>query len=224
MCARIQTTCTAYEYGGTSFSATMWAAYVALANLQAILNGNATLGFINPTLYAMGVGSNYATDFHDVTSGTSGSYSAVTGYDLVTGWGSPHGTALLTSLSATATSPDFTLSASPTTGSVVQGSSGKSTVTTTVSGGFSSSIGLSATGEPAGVTVSFSPTSINGAGTSTMTMTIGSSTVPGTYTITVKGIGGSITQTATVALTGYRRCHRELHPICLACQPNRGRG
>jgi len=31
----------------------------------------------------------FATGFHDITSGTSGSFSATTGYDLVTGWGSP---------------------------------------------------------------------------------------------------------------------------------------
>ena len=49
-----------------------------------------TIGFIDPTIYAVGVTfSSYATDFHDITSGKSGSYSAVTGYDLVTGWGSP---------------------------------------------------------------------------------------------------------------------------------------
>ena len=50
----------------------------------------ATIGFINPTIYSIGVGSSYDTDFHDITSGKSGSYSAVTGYDLVTGWGSPN--------------------------------------------------------------------------------------------------------------------------------------
>ncbi len=36
-----QTTCTANEYGGTSFAAPMWAGYVALANQQAALNGKA---------------------------------------------------------------------------------------------------------------------------------------------------------------------------------------
>ena len=34
-----QTTCTANEYGGTSFAAPMWAGYIALANQQAIANG-----------------------------------------------------------------------------------------------------------------------------------------------------------------------------------------
>jgi kumamolisin len=85
-----QTTCTANEYGGTSFAAPMWAGFLALVNQQAKANGVSYAGFINPTIYAQNVtASTYAADFHDITSGTSGSYSAVKGYDLVTGWGSP---------------------------------------------------------------------------------------------------------------------------------------
>ena len=80
-----QTTCLANEYGGTSFAAPMWAGFVALANQQT----GSPAGFINPTIYSQNVTSSYGTDFHDITSGKSGSYSAVTGYDLVTGWGSP---------------------------------------------------------------------------------------------------------------------------------------
>jgi kumamolisin len=80
-----QTTCTANSYGGTSFAAPMWAGYVALAD-QEYGKG---LGFIDPAIYTIGQGSSYKTDFHDITSGKSGSYSAETGYDLVTGWGSP---------------------------------------------------------------------------------------------------------------------------------------
>jgi subtilase family serine protease len=90
--------CTANEYGGTSFAAPMWAGYVALANQQLASDGYSTLGFINPYLYAFGVGSSYDTDFHDITSGKSGNYSAVVGYDLVTGWGSPNGQALINAL------------------------------------------------------------------------------------------------------------------------------
>lgn len=42
--------------------------------------------------------ASYDANFHDITSGKSGSYSAVVGYDLVTGWGSPKGTALINAL------------------------------------------------------------------------------------------------------------------------------
>ncbi len=93
-----QTTCTANEYGGTSFAAPMWAGYIALVNQQLKANGFSDIGFINPYLYSFGVSSSYGTDFHDITSGKSGSFSAVTGYDLVTGWGSPNGQGLINAL------------------------------------------------------------------------------------------------------------------------------
>ena len=93
-----QTTCTANEYGGTSFAAPMWAGYIALVNQQLKSNGFSSLGFINPFLYSFGVSSSYGTDFHDITSGKSGSFSAVAGYDLVTGWGSPNGQGLINAL------------------------------------------------------------------------------------------------------------------------------
>ena len=95
-----QTTCTANDYGGTSFAAPMWAGYIALVNQQLKANGFSDIGFINPYLYSFGVSSSYGTDFHDITSGKSGSYSAVTGYDLVTGWGSPNGQGLINALVA----------------------------------------------------------------------------------------------------------------------------
>jgi kumamolisin len=198
-----QTACTANEYGGTSFAAPMWAGYMALVNQQAALNGNATLGFINSAIYSLGTGSGYSTDFHDIISGTSGSYSAVSGYDLVTGWGSPNGTGLIDALAGKSTSANFTISASPASVSVAQGSNGTSTITTAVSGDFTSAIALDATGQPTGVTVSFSPTSIAapGSGTSTMTMAVASTVAPGSYTITVTGTGGGTTHTATVSLT-----------------------
>jgi kumamolisin len=194
-----QTTCTANDYGGTSFATPMWAAYIALVNQQLVANGQPTVGFINPTIYAQNVTSSYAADFHDITSGTSGSYSAVTGYDLVTGWGSPN-SGLIAALTGTAT-PGFSISASPTSVSVVQGSSGTSTITSAVTGGFDSAVTLTASGEPTGVTAAFSPTSITGAGTSTLTLTVASTTVTGTYSITVTGTSGSTTETATVSLT-----------------------
>ena len=67
-----QTTCTANDYGGTSFAAPMWAGYIALANQQAAINGGPPVGFINPAIYAIGVSSSYSTDFHDITSGSNG--------------------------------------------------------------------------------------------------------------------------------------------------------
>jgi kumamolisin len=92
-----QKACQANEYGGTSFAAPMWAGFIALVNQQLKANGDSNVGFLDPTIYAENITSEYSTDFHDITSGKSGSYSAVTGYDLVTGWGSPK-PALITTL------------------------------------------------------------------------------------------------------------------------------
>ena len=195
-----QTTCTANEYGGTSFAAPMWAGYLALVNQQSVANGNKPLGFINPSLYSIGAGSSYDTDFHDITSGSNG-YSATTGYDLATGWGSPNGSGLLNALAGAVAAPGFSLSASPGSVSVVQGNAGASTITSTVSGGFSSAVALTASGLPTGVTAGFSAGSITGTGTSTLTLTVASSTVAGTYPITITGTSGSTTETTMVSLT-----------------------
>jgi kumamolisin len=195
-----QTTCTANDYGGTSFAAPMWAGYLALVNQYAVAHGKPTLGFINPALYDIGLSSSYDTDFHDITSGSNG-YSATTGYDLATGWGSPNGSGLIAGLLGTINTPGFGLTASPTTVSVVQGGTATSTITSTVVNGFSAGISLSATGQPTGVTVTFSPTSITGAGTSTMTIAVASSTAIGTYSIKVKGTSGTIAEIVTVSLS-----------------------
>ena len=87
--------------------------------------------------------------------------------------------------------------------SIAKGAAGSSTITTTVSGGFNSAIALSASGQPAGVTVSFSPASIAapGSGSSTMNITVASTAATGVSTITVTGTGASITHTTTVTLT-----------------------
>jgi len=95
--------------GGTSLSTPRWAGFTALANQQGASNGKSPIGFLNPTLYAIGTGSSYDTDFHDITSGNNGdgsgkSYNAVTGYDLCTGWGSPNGLGMINALSGGSTS------------------------------------------------------------------------------------------------------------------------
>jgi subtilase family serine protease len=77
--------------GGTSFAAPQWAGLEAMANQRRVSQGKPTLGFLNPTLYHIGIGSHYTADSHDITSGNNGGYNAVKGYDLVTGWGSPIG-------------------------------------------------------------------------------------------------------------------------------------
>jgi subtilase family serine protease len=84
--------------GGTSYAAPVWAGFLALVNQQAVALGKKPVGFINPAVYTIGTGTSYASDFHDQKSGSNGKYSAVKGYDLVTGWGSPIGLDLVDAL------------------------------------------------------------------------------------------------------------------------------
>ncbi|AYC41530.1 S53 family peptidase [Streptomyces griseorubiginosus] len=79
--------------GGTSAAAPEWAAFAALYNQQAAAAGKANLGFANPALYAAN-----GTGFHDITSGSNGAYSAATGWDFTTGWGSYNAATLATKL------------------------------------------------------------------------------------------------------------------------------
>jgi subtilase family serine protease len=84
--------------GGTSYASPMWAGFMAMVNQESLAKGGALIGFLNPAIYRIGVGTNYDKDFHDAVSGTNGKFSAVTGYDLVTGWGSFIGPKLLNAL------------------------------------------------------------------------------------------------------------------------------
>ena len=193
-----QTTCTANDYGGTSFATPMWAGYLALANQQAAANGD-TIGFIDPIIYPAALTSSYGTYFHDITSGSCGTYSGITGYDLCTGWGSPNTTGIINLLAAGSATPSFTLSDSPSSVTVTQGSSGTSTITVTDVGGFTGSVTLAASGLPSGVTAAFgtNPTT----GTSVLTLTASATATTGSSTVTITGTSGSLTATTTLALT-----------------------
>jgi hypothetical protein len=91
-------------FGGTSCAAPLWAGLTALINQQAAANGLPSVGFLNPAFYSIGLGPNYANCFHDTTTGNNFSssspakYSAVAGYDLCTGWGTPIGNTLIATL------------------------------------------------------------------------------------------------------------------------------
>jgi len=115
------------------------------------------------------------------------------------------------------TTTDFGLTASSPL-SVLVGGQTSGTITSTVSGGFSASISLSASGLPAGATASFSPqaVAVPGAGTSTMTIVTSSSTPAGTSTITITGSGGGKTHMASTQLVvspvGGGNCTSEVEP------------
>lgn len=89
---------------GTSCAAPLWAGFAALANQQAAAQGKPPLGFINPALYGIALGTSYTSCFHDITNGNNtwsnspNLYYAAVGYDLCTGWGSPTGQNMIDAL------------------------------------------------------------------------------------------------------------------------------
>lgn len=98
-----------YRIGGTSAGAPQWAALTAIADQAAGRN----YGFINAALYKIGQNApDYASTFHDVTSGNNSAgeldaaknpveiigYEAGTGWDAVTGLGTPSVINLVTEL------------------------------------------------------------------------------------------------------------------------------
>jgi subtilase family serine protease len=96
---------------GTSAAAPLWAAFTALVNQQSARNGGASVGFINPALYAIAAGSNYARCFHDITIGNNTTqqspdlFQATNNYDLCSGLGAMNGTNLIAALASPPPAP-----------------------------------------------------------------------------------------------------------------------
>jgi hypothetical protein len=113
-------------FGGTSCAAPLWAGLAAVINQQAIALGKPSVGFINPSIYALGTGASYGATFHDVTSGdntwsgSANAFHAVAGYDLCTGWGTPVGPGLITALAG----PADGLGIAPSAGLILAGAQG----------------------------------------------------------------------------------------------------
>ena len=85
------------QLDGTSASAPIFAGYIAAANAQRAASGKPTLGFVNPAIYQ--IASRHVGAFTDVTQGDNtctgvckpgcSGFGATTGWDAVTGWGTP---------------------------------------------------------------------------------------------------------------------------------------
>jgi chitinase len=96
---------------------------------------------------------------------------------------------------------DFSVSVSPSSGSVTAGGSATATVSTAVVSGSAQSVSLTSSGAPSGVTVSFSPASVTAGASSTMTVSTSSSAASGSYPITITGTATSGSHTAGYTLT-----------------------
>ncbi len=89
------------QAGGTSASSPVWSAITAVANQMA----GHPLGFINPALYKIAASDTYHQAFHDITVGNNSNpqagvtgYNATTGWDPVTGLGTPDAQYLIPAL------------------------------------------------------------------------------------------------------------------------------
>jgi len=178
---------------------------------------NSTLGnetapnctFYDVTLGDMAVGCTGNNNCYDSADGTGvlstsnstlqPAFAAATGWDFATGIGTVNVANLVTNWPGSAPSPDFSLSASPSSVTVTQGNSGTSTITVNPLNGFGGTVSLSASGQPNGVTVSFgtNPTATN----SLVTFTASASATTGTFTITITGTTGAVSHTTSVSLT-----------------------
>jgi uncharacterized membrane protein len=103
-------------------------------------------------------------------------------------------------VSATPAATDFSVSATPSSQNVAQGSSTTYKIDIAPSGGFAGTVGLSVSGLPQGATATFNPTSITTSGSSTLSVSTLSSTPAGSYPLTITATSGSLTHTATVTL------------------------
>ena len=95
----------------------------------------------------------------------------------------------------------FTFSASPASQTTSPGNSTTYTASVAAQGNFAGTVSLSVSGLPTGATASFSPATISGSGSSTLTVVTSTSTPLGTYPLTITAYSmGTITQTANVSL------------------------
>ena len=99
--------------------------------------------------------------------------------------------------------PNFSLAVTPASQEICAPANAVYTVNTTSISGFTDPVLLSATGNPPGTTVTFSPNPVTPGSSSTMTVSNTQLGAPGPYTINVKGISGALMQNQDVTLRLY---------------------
>ena len=161
-------------------------------------------GTVTPTVTGLPAGTTVTFNPATITGAgtttmtvtTSGSTPATNSTLTISG---SSGTAVRTA-TVTLNVVDFTFAVTPSTRTILGGGTTTYTVTTTAVNGFSGTVIPSVTGLPTGVTATFSPANITGAGTSTMTVTAAPSAPGGNSTLNVTGTIGTISKSANVAL------------------------
>ena len=107
---------------------------------------------------------------------------------------------LATVVQVTAGPPDFSISATPASEMVPEGTGTRYTVTLLPSNGFDGNVSFDVTGLPSGATASFAPNSLFGSGSSTLSVSTSSSTPAGTYPLTISATSGTLTHSTQVTL------------------------
>ena len=97
--------------GGTSVAAPSWSGLIAIANQGRVLAGASSLDGPSQTLPALYTVS--SNDFNDITSGSNGGFTAGSGYDEVTGLGSPKANLLVPDLVAYGAATQMVVTAQP---------------------------------------------------------------------------------------------------------------
>jgi parallel beta-helix repeat protein len=113
------------------------------------------------------------------------------------GGGMTHGT----TYTLTVTTPDFTISVIPLSGSKTQGESITTTVSLSPINGFDNTVSLSVSGLPPDASYTFEPSSGRPSFTSTLTISTASTTPTGSCIVTITGIGGGMTHACTYLIT-----------------------
>ncbi|WP_214412528.1 proprotein convertase P-domain-containing protein, partial [Sphaerisporangium fuscum] len=164
------------------------------------------------TLSASGLPSGATASFSpsSVTSGNSSTLTISTSastpagtYPITVNGSAASGshTATFTLTVGGGTGQDFSISASPASGTVSPGGAATSTISTATTSGSAQTVSLSATGLPTGATAGFNPATVTSGGSSTLTIATTASTPAGTYAVTVKGTGQTTSHTTTYTLT-----------------------
>jgi hypothetical protein len=186
-----------FQVGGTSLASPIIASTYALAGA----NGSNVSGGSIPYAHAGSSG------LHDVTSGSNGSCSpsylctAGQGFDGPTGLGTPNGTTAFSAAPPAPPAPDFSLTASAQSGTVVGGTGGSAsyTVTVTNAGSFAGPVTLGTSGLPGAATAAFSPNPASTA--STLSVTVPSTVGTGSYSFQITGTGPGGTPAHSIAAT-----------------------
>jgi hypothetical protein len=95
----------------------------------------------------------------------------------------------------------FFLSATPSSQTIIAGGSNTFTVMISTNLNFTGSVNLSVSGLPPNTTSNVNPASLNGNGSSTLSIFTTTNTPVGIYPVTITAVGSGITNTATVSLT-----------------------